>query len=186
MGDIWPCRGPWPTSYDACYHQMLLYTSDKHFSDVMAAIAGAESRYDLAVINDTPGTGDYSVGAWQINYYGSLYSGRVQLFGTPCHLISTGVAGQAEAALEIYNQQGFGAWSTYTNGAYRSFLHGQQGTGQEVPPGQSIIFIPPPPPPTTDDYSKTILRTSDKFGNLAGQANNAWRSVRIIRSRRIL
>jgi hypothetical protein len=89
-----------------------------------AAIGSAESGLDLAVINDTPATGDYSVGYAQINYYGSLYAGRVAEFGTPRFLVTNGLNAQAYAMLKIRQGQGWSAWSTFSSGAYRQFLHG--------------------------------------------------------------
>lgn len=46
-------------------------------------IANRESGCTLTVVADRPSTGDYSWGPWQINYYGSLYDGRVTLLGEP-------------------------------------------------------------------------------------------------------
>jgi hypothetical protein len=46
-------------------------------------IAQRESNCTLQVVADRPSTGDYSWGPWQINYYGTLYAGRVALLGTP-------------------------------------------------------------------------------------------------------
>jgi hypothetical protein len=91
---------------------------------VFAAIGSAESGLDLSVINDTPGTGDYSVGVFQVNYFGSLYPSRTAAFGTPQQLILGGISAQSRAAKIVWDEQGFGAWSTYNNGEYAQFLHG--------------------------------------------------------------
>lgn len=101
------------------------FTGDNTKSAIMAAIAEAESGLDYTVINDTPATGDYSVGLWQINYYDGLYSSRAAQFGTPCQLARSGLGGQARAALAIQAQAGgYTPWTTYTSGAYRRYLHG--------------------------------------------------------------
>lgn len=101
------------------------FTGDSGKSAIMAAIAQAESALDLSVINDTPGTGDYSVGAWQINYYAGLYASRAAQFGTPCQLVRGGLGPQARAALAIQGGPGgYNNWTTYTSGAYLKYLHG--------------------------------------------------------------
>lgn len=113
------------------------FTHDGTKSDIMQAIAQAESSLDLSVVNDTPSTGDYSCGAWQINYYGSLYSSRTAQFGTPCQLIKGGLGPQARAALAIQGGGGgYDNWTTYTSGAYKQFLHGSgaPGTAPNVGP----------------------------------------------------
>lgn len=79
---------------------------------IMAGIAGNESGYDLHVINDTPGTGDYSCGLWQINYYASLYASRAAAYGTPRQLLASGLAGQARAAADLWHTAGgFSPWA---------------------------------------------------------------------------
>jgi hypothetical protein len=93
----------------------------------MAAIAYAESGGRPTALNDR--APDYSVGLWQINYYGSMRAGRTREFGSPSALMASPTA-QARAAVAIYKQQGLGAWSTYTSGAYRRYLN-----GKDVPSG---------------------------------------------------
>lgn len=126
MGDIWPYGPPNHTTWQACYDEAHNWFTDLSVVATFAAIAGAETggSYDLAVINDTPSTGDYSVGCWQINYYASLYAGRAAAYGTPQQLVQGGLTRQFYAAMGIYHGQGFGAWSTYRSGAYLAYLHG--------------------------------------------------------------
>jgi len=95
--------------------------------DIGAAIATAESGRDLHVLNNTPATGDYSVGAWQINYYGSLRASRTAQFGSPEQLAKGGVGPQAEACVAIHSGSGWSAWSTYNSGAYKQYLRGGGG-----------------------------------------------------------
>lgn len=117
---------------------IYFFTRDATKSDIMQAIAQAESSLDLSVINDTPSTGDYSVGAWQINYYDGLYPGRTAQFGTPCQLVASGLGGQARAALAIQAAAGgYTPWTTYTSGAYRQFLHGGAQPGPVPSAGPS-------------------------------------------------
>lgn len=96
---------------------------------IFAAIAEAESSFDLSVVNNTPSTGDLSVGCWQINYYGSLYGPRAAEFGTPAELVAGGLSKQALAA-NVIGANSFTPWSTFTSGAYLQYLHGA------VPPSQ--------------------------------------------------
>lgn len=116
---------------------------------VMTAIAGAESGYNLAAQGDseaelaaagaspatiasvaTGGCGGYgSWGAWQVflPYHLALVAAcaHVPSF-TPCQAAAwlTGGGGlhAALAANEILYEQGLGAWSTYTGGAWRAHL----------------------------------------------------------------
>lgn len=97
----------------------------------MAAIAIAESGGDPSSLNTTPP--DYSVGLWQINYYGDMLPGRTREFGAPMALRASPTA-QARAAVAIYRQQGLRAWSTYTSGAYKRYLNGAGYNGSDGPP----------------------------------------------------
>jgi hypothetical protein len=77
---------------------------------VMAAIAIAESGGRSNALNNTPATGDYSVGLWQINYYGTLLPGRTAEFGTPASLQGNANA-QAKAAIKLSNNgTNLGPW----------------------------------------------------------------------------
>ena len=88
---------------------------------ILTAVGGAESGWNVDVVNNDPATGDYSVGVWQINYYGSLMASRTAQFGPPSALIGN-LQAQADAAAAIYHEQGLGAWTTYTRGAFAAFL----------------------------------------------------------------
>lgn len=138
MGDIWPCGPPAYATWQEAYNMIYFFTKDPTKSQIMAAIAEAESSLDLSVINDTPSTGDYSVGAWQINYYAGLYASRTAAFGTPCQLVAGGLGLQARAALAIQGGGGgYNNWTTYTSGAYKQFLHGAQAPGPVPSAGPS-------------------------------------------------
>ena len=99
---------------------------------LMAAIAKAESGLNPTSLNDTPSTGDYSVGLWQINYYNGMLASRTRQFGSPQDLLAD-PAKQAAAAVAIYREQGLGAWSTYSSGAYRQYLNGSVPPDANVP-----------------------------------------------------
>lgn len=90
-----------------------LWTSNggnPQWAPLMAAIAEAESSGHPGVLNDNPGTGDYSVGLWQINYYANLLTPRSQRYGSPSTLWNDPNA-QARAAVDLFaNGQGASNW----------------------------------------------------------------------------
>jgi len=92
---------------------------------LMAAIALAESGGRTNALNDA--APDYSVGLWQINYYGSLLPGRTKAYGSPAALMADPNL-QAKAAIAIERGQGLSAWSVYTSGAYKKYLAGGSAT----------------------------------------------------------
>lgn len=82
----------------------------KAAAPVMAAIAIAESGGRSTALNNTPATGDYSVGLWQINYYDGLLASRTAEFGTPASLQGNANA-QAQAAIKLSNNgTNLGPW----------------------------------------------------------------------------
>mgnify|MGYP001600916201 CR=1 FL=1 len=90
----------------------------------MAAIALAESGGNSGSLNNNPSTGDYSVGLWQINYYGGLLGPRTQAYGAPATLQGDPNA-QAKAAISLAGGGGgLSNWTTYTSGAYKQYLNG--------------------------------------------------------------
>ena len=86
----------------------------RNVAPIMAAIAMAESGGRTGATNqNSNGTIDY--GLWQIN------SSHTQF--DPAKLTSD-PAYNARAAVAVYRSQGLGAWTTYTSGAYKSFMGG--------------------------------------------------------------
>jgi hypothetical protein len=171
MGDTWPFAPPTYTTWDAIRSTVNYFTHNDGWAVTLAAIASAESSLDMTVVNDTPATGDYSVGAFQINYYNGLYAGRSYQFGTPRQLATGGIGPQVRAALLILNEQGFSAWSTYTSGAYRQYLHGYSpGTVIGGPTGPSPGPAPVAP---AKDWSPWVARTAGNFKAGAGSVT-AW------------
>lgn len=96
---------------------------------VAAAIALAESGGRPDAHNPRPP--DDSYGLWQINMLGRLGPARRQQFGLSSNEQLYDPLTNARAAVAISGGgKSFGAWSTYTNGAYRSHLNGQ-GAGTD-------------------------------------------------------
>jgi hypothetical protein len=81
-------------------------------------------------LNNNPNSGDYSVGLWQINYFGGMLRERTIRYGAPQVLQQNPIA-QAKAAANLAGTNGSGLhnWTTYTSGAYRSHLSGDSGGG---------------------------------------------------------
>jgi hypothetical protein len=73
----------------------------KSAAPLMAAVALAESSGNNSDLNNNPSTGDYSVGLWQINYYGALNAPRTARYGTPAQLQADPLA-NAKAAVDLY------------------------------------------------------------------------------------
>ena len=131
MGDIWPYGPPVYETFSACQNALEVIGMSAAEAQIGAAVATAESSRDLTVINDTPATGDYSVGCWQINYYGSLLGPRTAAYGSPEELIEGGLDVQANAALGVWRGAGdsWTPWSTYNSGAYLQYMSGGGGGG---------------------------------------------------------
>ena len=128
MGDEWPWAPPEYTTWQDVFTEMNSLGRSQNDCAIFAAIAEAEASFDLTVLNNTPSTGDYSVGTFQINYNGSLYAERAAKYGTPQQLATGGLTKQCLAANDI-GAYSFTPWSTFNSGAYIQYLHGG------VPPG---------------------------------------------------
>ena len=83
------------------------------WAPLMAGIAIAESGGNTTSLNNNPATGDYSVGLWQINYFGGMLGPRSQKYGTPTQLQASPDA-QAKAAIDLFGQNGAGL-TNWTN-----------------------------------------------------------------------
>lgn len=102
---------------------------DPNLADTMAAIAEAESHGHEFALNNNPGTGDYSVGPWQINYFDGLNAPRTARYGS-AEYVRTHPEADAKAAVDLARGgQGLSNWSTYSSGAYRQYLGGRNVGG---------------------------------------------------------
>ena len=82
------------------------------WAPLAAGIAIAESGGNYTSLNNTPATGDYSVGLWQINYYDGLLASRTASYGSPAALQISPNA-QAKAAISLSgNGSNWGPWKT--------------------------------------------------------------------------
>ena len=86
------------------------------------AVAISMAEGDNGEINNNPSTGDYSVGPWQINYYGGLGAARTAKYG-PASTLANDPQKNAAAAFDLSGGgSNFAPWSTYKSGAYKKFL----------------------------------------------------------------
>lgn len=103
----------------------------KNLAPLMAAIAMAESGGKTDAISPKNTDGTYDYGPWQINSTHTQFD-RAKLISDPLY--------NARAAVAIERSQGLSAWTTYTSGAYRSFLGTASGAiptfGRTRPGGQ--------------------------------------------------
>lgn len=183
MTDIFlPGLGPAFTDWAHCVGLLEGLGLSHNDSVVLAAIGGPESGYDYHVINDTPATGDYSVGIWQVNYYGPLYPGRTAEFGTPRQLAAGGPPAQARAAALIFRQQGFMAWATtYTSGDWRQYVGSGPVPPIEPGPGgpPGVINLPQPDLAlvrrATRDVAKAVRVMADQAQAVNRKGVPGWR-----------
>lgn len=108
---------------------------------VAVAVALAESGGNPSAHNATPP--DDSYGLWQINMLGNLGPARRATFGLNSNSQLFDPAVNAKAALAISSGgTSWGAWSTYTNGAYRAHLdEATAGAGKALGVlGDSTVF----------------------------------------------
>jgi hypothetical protein len=108
---------------------------DARLAPTMASIAEAESGGTprrTGEINNNPSTGDYSVGPWQINYYGSLLGPRSARYGPPSLLASDPAADAAAAVDLAKGGSGLGNWTTWKDGAFFGYAH-------KYAPGEKIL-----------------------------------------------
>jgi hypothetical protein len=80
-----PAPAPRPSNPDCAAAEAALRSIGATESEISFAlpIAQRESHCTLGAVNQNSNTGDNSWGPWQINYYGSLYGGRVAMLGAP-------------------------------------------------------------------------------------------------------
>lgn len=170
MGDIYPYGPPHVYPRSQVYGWIASLNGPHPDPDIFTAIAEAESGFDAAVIFDNPPTEDYSVGIWQINYFGDLYSGRVAQFGTPKQLIEGGLGAQAYAAVTIWQEQGYGAWGSYDNGSYQQYLAGPPPVNPGVAPGEKRQPPGEPPSPSSDSWDLNVSQAASSvaaYGQLS-------------------
>jgi hypothetical protein len=102
----------------------------------MAAIAMAESRGKPGALN--PRGRDLSYGLWQINMIGNLGPERMKKYGLNSYEDLYDPKTNARVAYALMKEEGFRPWTTYTGGAYRSYL----GTTSSVAAAAPSTYTP--------------------------------------------
>jgi hypothetical protein len=165
MGDEWPYAPAQYLDWNSVYNYLLSLGLDDQNAATLTAIGTAESSLDVSVVNNTPATGDLSVGIWQINYFGNLYAGRAAAYGTPQQLVLGGLATQARAAISVASG-GYGPWSTYKSGAYLKYLHGFAGV-QPSQTGPGGTGNAPPTNINADSWDAAIHQSAASLWSMA-------------------
>ena len=109
---------------------------DAKLAPVMAAVALAESNGNPAALNNNPKSGDFSVGLWQINYFGNLSGPRTARYGAWQQQLNP--YSNVKAAVDLaQGGRGLDNWSTFKSGAYVPYLKQVPG-GNTVNPSSGI------------------------------------------------
>ena len=99
---------------------------DEEQAKIMTAISLAESAGKPNAFNDNEKTGDLSYGLWQINMLDKpnfrMGTERRDQFGIEDNDALYDPNTNAMAAKNIFDKQGFDAWSVYKSGKYKEFL----------------------------------------------------------------
>jgi hypothetical protein len=93
------------------YLALLQAGASPDVAQILAAVTRPESSGYTAATNNYQG--NQYLGLWQIGSFHGFDNARLR---------SGDIAYQAQAALQVYRQQGFAAWETYTNGSYAQYL----------------------------------------------------------------
>lgn len=125
-----------------------------------AVVFGAENPAGNAgLVNDTPETGDYSVGLWQINYYGGLEAAQTARFGSADALAANPDA-QARAVIAMsqngtnwqpwgpdFGYSGYGQTvsAPLAGSKVANWLSANGGASPEAPSASPTFAVPPMP-----------------------------------------
>lgn len=99
----------------------------------MTAVAMAESGGDLRALNNNPGTGDLSYGAWQVNMRGAMGPDRRRQFGLDSNEALFDLNTNARVAKGIFDSQGINAWGAFRNGSFQQWM--DQARAAAIRPG---------------------------------------------------
>lgn len=105
----------------------------------MAAVALAESGGRTDALNNDAATKDYSVGLWQINYFGNLTPSRTKEYGSPSLLRTDPLANARAAVALARGGNGLGNWSTWKNGAFFKFVPKGANVALPVAGGGAVL-----------------------------------------------
>jgi hypothetical protein len=93
------------------------------------AIAMAESSGQASQLNNNPSTGDLSYGLFQINMIGAMGPERLKQYGLSSNASLFDALTNAKVAFKMsHGGTNWSPWSTYTSGAYKTYLGTSGGT----------------------------------------------------------
>lgn len=138
---------------------------------IASAIAMAESGGLSDALNDNPATRDYSVGLWQINYFGDLGPERTAEYGPPDYL-RYHLDAQVFAAINISNDAtDWTPWTKYRNGDYLTWMPGEPGPPSHAPggfAGENFQALAPTTHSAWDNYRQWLdSGAGQRIGGLA-------------------
>jgi len=108
---------PGYASQAEAYQALLQAGASPAVAQILAAISRPESQGYTAATNNYQGN----------QYLGIFQIGSMHGFDN-ARLRSDDIQYQAAAALQVYEQQGFNAWQTYSDGSYKQYLNPQTDT----------------------------------------------------------
>jgi hypothetical protein len=157
------------------YSLLLANGVPKDVAANLSRISMAESSGHATALNDNASTGDYSVGLFQENFIGKMGQQRVAKYAPQFNLspktsvkdftewLKQHPSAQAQIAYQIYQSQGYGAWST----AKGLGITGGGGGG-----GLNVGSVPHKPPTISGD-SLFSTALGDQISRLRDKAKNA-------------
>jgi len=156
----------------AAYARAGGFVEEAHIKTAVQ-VAKAESGGDPKKHNTTPP--DNSYGLWQINMYGPLGPDRRKRFGLKRNEELFDPKVNARAAHQIFVDEGWKAWTTYTNGIYtkeavdniaNAALKGMQESIKPNDPLTSMVAGLVNFKSSVDDFGKTFLKAVESFSGL--------------------
>lgn len=155
-------------SHDDVYQIAISEGASPDEASFLAAVAGPESGYNTQAHNPNASTGDNSYGLLQINMLGKMGENRAAEWGLSSYDDLYDPATNIRAGLTILRSQGKKAWTTYTSGAYKSYVqpvdpNAPAYTGGSAPSEQTAAPTELPKDPK-DTLESRLLAIDDIFG----------------------
>ena len=134
----------------------------------LTAVSGAESNFGKSPVSGVNHNGTRDWGVFQVN------DGAHPQYGGPA-VAKLPLDQQAAIAMQIYNREGPGAWSTYKSGAYKSYLNKVGST--TPPPGGAPAAPTAPATPTGVGAALAALNAPTGQANLKSTMDNLTSTI---------
>lgn len=118
-------------AYKSTYDLLIQAGATPEEASMLAAFAGPESGYDNSKVSPPNTDGTIDQGLFQINSVHSQYD-HDRLISDPLY--------NAKAAIDVYRQQGPGAWTVYNTGAYADWMPGADEQPTPSPSPIASVF----------------------------------------------